>query len=357
MRAPSSQVTGSTCLRFKGNEAVRKGIAYCLYCTDLCGGVKVVFEHARHLNEAGIFAKVLSLTGYPHWLEYQVPFEQVDSWKAAEDYDLVVSTYFVLTLELWEMPGVRNRLVHFCQGFEGDYKEWQPMLDEIDRAYSLPLPIWSVSQSLTGKLARRYPGARIYTVGQGYDAGVFYPPLKPPGEPPVRVVLMGPYPVSIKEIPFGLRVMSELKGEFGERVETVRISPVDTRELEAKTYLADTYLWGLRPQEVAEVLRGSHVLFSPSNNGEGFGLPVLEAMACGCATCVSGIESYLSWDSPRDYALFFTVGGFQEAVEGLSRLVEDRGLRRALRRRGLQVSKRFSFHGVVDRIKAFLERY
>jgi glycosyltransferase involved in cell wall biosynthesis len=231
------------------------------------------------------------------------------------------------------------------------------MIEEIERAYLLPIPIWSVSDSLTMKLTRRFSSARIYTMGQGYDSSVFYPSREPAVEPPVKVVLMGPYHISVKEIPFGLKVFREVKKRFRLRIETIRISPVDTREVEERFYLADTYFWGLRPEEVAKVLRSSHILFSPSNNGEGFGLPVLEAMACGCATCVSEIESYLSWDSPADHAIFFPVGGFDDAVSGLSKLVENKGIRDVLGRKGIEVSRGFSFDRVVDRIKGFIEDF
>ena len=312
----------------------------------------------RHLNQRGIPATVFSLTtGYPQWVEYKIPFKQVDSWEGLEEFDIVVSTYFLLTLEFWEKHELRNKLVHFCQGFEGDYEEWQPYRKEIKEAYSLPLPIWTVSQSLTEKLKRLFPRAELHTVGQGFDPEVFFPPETPPFPSPVRVVLMGPYHTSIKEIPFGLRVLGEIKQQFGSGVETVRISPLDTREMEKEIYPADNYLVNLPPRQVAEVLRSSHILFSPSNNGEGFGLPVLEAMASGCATCVSSIESYLSWDEPRDYACFFPVGDHSLAVDRLSKLIEDKALRKALRDRGFEVCKRFSFDAVIERIEGFISSF
>ena len=80
-------------------------------------------------------------------------------------------------------------------------------------------------------------------------------------------------------------------------------------------------------------------------------------MACGCATCVSEIESYLSWDSPADHAIFFPVGGFDDAVSGLSKLVENKGIRDVLGRKGIEVSRGFSFDRVVDRIKGFIEDF
>ncbi len=317
----------------------------------------MVFEHVRHLNRKGIPAMVFSLTDYPKWIDYQVPFRQVDSWVELKEFDIVVSTYFLLTLEFWKTQELRDRLIHFCQGFEGDYKEWKPYEREIDEAYSLPLPIWTVSQSLTRKLRRKFPDATLHTIGQGFDPSVFFPPDAPPPGSPVRVVLMGPYNTSIKEIPFGLKVLKEIKNRFGPEVETIRISPLDTRGLEKEIYLADSYLVNLTPPQVAEVLRNSHILFSPSNNGEGFGLPVLEAMACGCATCVSSIDSYLSWGDTRDYALFFPVGDFSKAVEELFSLIEDAGLRKSIRSRGFQVCRGFSFERVVERIEQFVHGF
>lgn len=50
---------------------------------------------------------------------------------------------------------------------------------------------------------------------------------------------------------------------------------------------------GKTPQEVAELLRGAHI-FLATGFPEGFGLPPLEAMACGCI--VVGFSGMGSWD-------------------------------------------------------------
>ncbi len=334
-----------------------KRLAYVLWDTGLSGGTKVLLEHVRHLNRAGIPAVAFSKKDYPTWYPYSVPFVKVSSWKELEDYDYVIASFFLAVLELWEHPFLRHKLIHFSQGFEGEYEEAHPLFDLIRRAYTLPCPLWTVGEALAEKLKRHFPHLNPYVVGQGIDLSTFFPAPTPPPAPPVKVVLIGPLEISIKRIPWGLAVLKRLKEEFQEKVAIVRISPVDTRAQEETILSADYYFTFLTPEAVAEVLRQSHILFSPSSSAEGFGLPALEAMACGVATCLSAIESYTSWDKKKDYALFFPPEDQEMAFKQLCRLVTEERERQRLRRRGLEVSQKFSFSRVINRITTWCQKH
>jgi len=331
-----------------------KRLAYVIWNTGLSGGTKVLLEHVRYLNQKGVPAVAFSKDPYPSWYPYQVPFERIKKWDEIRGFDWIVVSYFLALLELWEYPTLRRRLIHFSQGFEGDYEEAKSVLDLVQKAYRLPCPVWAVSESLALRLKRLFPQMNPYVVGQGLDFNVFYPLKNHPPSPPVRIVLIGHWGISIKRIPWGLKILRQLKEEFNDQIETIRVSPVDTRAQEASIFLADRYLVALSPQEVAQVLRQSHVLFSPSTKAEGFGLPALEALACGVATCLSAIDSYLSWDHQTDYAAFFAPEDATGAYQQLKLLVLSAQERLKLRRRGLQVSRKFSFVRVIRRIEAWL---
>lgn len=317
----------------------------------------MIFQHAGLLNNMGIRAAVVSKEAYPDWFEHNVPFYRVKTWKEALDKaDFFIATYYGVLLDLWKFRSIRSRIIHFSQGIETEYEEAKPFLSEIISAYELPCPVWTISENLAGKLRARFPGKHVYVVGQPLDIANFYPPEAPPTETPIQVILPGPLEISIKGIRFGLEALKALKKECP-FVKTIRLSQADTSREEERIFRADEYHAALPPQEVGKLLRKGHVLFSPSLEGEGFGLPPLEAMACGTATCLSAISSYLSWDSPRDYALFFEPMNLDEAVSRLVQLATDAELRSFLGKRGLEVAKKFHPEQVGRRIVNFLEHY
>ena len=332
-------------------------LAYITLSTCLCGGNKIIFQHVQLLNKTGIKAVVISKEDYPEWIDYQVPFLKVNSWEQAiNKADFFIATFYSLVLELWNFHKIRNRLIHFSQGFEIEYEEAKSFSSSILEAYDLPCPLWTISENLTKKIKKNFPQKKIYTIGQPLDIKNFYPVKAKPPEPPIRLILLGPLNISIKGIQFGLKCLKILKQECP-FVEIIRISQVDTQEQEKDIICAEKYFTSLPPNQVGTLFRNSHILFSPSLEGEGFGLPPLEAMACGTATCLSAISSYLSWDSTKDYALFFEPLNIYDAVDKLKTLVNNRKIRDSISKRGLEVSKKFHPDSIAKQIYNFLQRF
>ncbi len=341
-------------------------IAYFLWCTGLSGGAKILFDHVRHLSKRGFKAEAVSLSDIEGWYGYPIPFKKVRDIGELNSYDLIVTSYYEAVNALWDNPLVdNNKIVHFCQGIEAEYKEALPFIKGIKRCYSLPLPIWTVGEWLSKKIIKRFsPPVSPYTIGQGIEFDHFFPPDPDShrrsyisDDTPIKVVFVAPFNISIKEVPFGLRVLRRLKERCKNSVEIIRVSSIDTADEEARIFRADKYLTGLLPLEVGALFRSSHILFSPSNDGEGFGLPVAEAMACSMACCVSSISSYTSWDKKDDYALFFPPHDEDKAFSMLYTLVCNPRLRVQLGKRGREVARQFSFSKVVKRIEKWFDNY
>jgi len=94
-------------------------------------------------------------------------------------------------------------------------------------------------------------------------------------------------------------------------------------------------------EELACAYSGALALVFPSLY-EGFGLPLVEAMACGCPLIVSGRTSLP--EVAGDAALYFDEPRSVEVVAAqLRRAVEDISLRQELSARGLAQSRRFDW--------------
>ncbi len=86
---------------------------------------------------------------------------------------------------------------------------------------------------------------------------------------------------------------------------------------------------------------------------EGFGLSVLEAMACGCAVACSDMMSLR--ELAGDAALYFAHDEAASMAEAISSLADDPEFRRQLRQRGLQRSTEFTWEHSARQLLTIFE--
>jgi len=110
-----------------------------------------------------------------------------------------------------------------------------------------------------------------------------------------------------------------------------------------------TYLTGVPDKELASLYRRAWVCAAPSTY-EGFGLPYLEAMACGVAVVATpnpGSREVLG----EDYSGLAEDGEFAPAI---MKLLADEARRRALEISGIRRAGEFSIDRMIDRYEALL---
>ena len=94
------------------------------------------------------------------------------------------------------------------------------------------------------------------------------------------------------------------------------------------------------PPELAPLLRGARALVLPSL-AEGFGLPAVEAMACGTPVIVSNVSALP--EVVGDAALLVDPLDVTALGEAIARVLSDDRLRKELSARGLERAARFSW--------------
>ncbi len=171
------------------------------------------------------------------------------------------------------------------------------------------------------------------------------------GRPP-RVAMMY-FPAEMKGPEVGLEALRQAKARVPE------LEAVVFGVLESPPEGLDWVSYRRLPSQdelVHDLYNGSR-LFLSSSAREGFGLPGLEAMACGCAlvTTDSG--------GPRDYAIdgvtarVAPVGDTAGLADRVVELVGDEAGRLELAQRGLAKAAEFTWTASAAALEAFLVRY
>jgi len=87
---------------------------------------------------------------------------------------------------------------------------------------------------------------------------------------------------------------------------------------------------------------------------EGFGLPLLEAMACGCAVVTTdskGIDDFAIADKT---CLKIPPQQPEAMAQAVKRLLKDHRLRSKLIKNGLKMAKKFTWDKSIDKLEHFL---
>ncbi len=332
-------------------------ITYLFESTTLWGGNKVGLEQAEALSEEGFDVTVLSKDSGPDWYPLKLPVTQVpyfDSTTIPES-DIVIGTYWPTVKAAYEAR--RGIPVHLCQGYEGSYKELYQKKAEIDSVYSLKIPKITVSPHLNRFLIEQF-NAETYYIGQMLNRDIFHPPKDLNNEEinPFKILIVGPFEVDCKNIPNALMGVALAKKRLPVQVKLIRVSQFPLSQKEKEIIEPDIYLFRIPHYEMGKIYRSANLFISTSKEAEGFGLPALEAMACGIPAILSNIPSYTAFDETLDYALFVEPSNPVALADAVIELFNNKSLREGLRERGLAVARKFTKKNVVERlIMAFKE--
>lgn len=327
-------------------------IAYLLESTELSGGVRVVLVQAEALARRGHRVTVVSAGPEPRWFSLsRARFERASfgQSRALAEADVRVATFWTTAASALE--GARGPVFHLSQGYEAAFSFYAARRAEIEAAYRLPTHKLAVSSALAARLEAAGHGP-VESVGQAFDAEGFAPgPERPPSDPPV-VLVVGPYAADVKGVDVAMAALAAWRRAGGRfLLRRVAVEPPAAEETEAA--LADEYHRALAPDRMPFAYRASDVFVGATRSEEGFGLPALEALACGLPCVLSDTPG--NREIAGDAALFFAEGDPEALAARLPEALAP-GFRERAREGGPRRVPLFDPAAVASRLEASFSR-
>jgi len=317
---------------------------------------------ARHVVVLDRMGTVPRFDGFTY--RRMIPFRYHDSLAQrvaleavcrAEHADLFISTYYTTTLMTRSLLYVYDMIPEVV-GFDLDQRPWREKRQAIERASAYV----AISDNTAQDLHRLYPatGSRPLKVAHNAVEPLFGPADGPRidalrrelGLPADYVVFVGPRDLHYKNAALVFDALPLLPAADLPALLCVGGHATLEAEFETRAAATTVRVATLTDAQLAAAYSGALALIYPSRY-EGFGLPILEAMACGCPVIACDNSSIA--EVAGDAAIYVPEDDPSALAAAVTRL---RGLsaREAYRARGFARVSRFDWKKTADDVERFI---
>lgn len=285
---------------------------------------KLIPEFARRMA-----AKALT-AWQPRWFALNSTIRKKAVFDAEDvaEHDVIVATAIMTSFFVNSLPEKCGKKAYFIQGLEN----WKVSLNVVYETYAMGMKNITVAKWLS-QIVDMYSKEPSICISNGINQDVFYV-RKPLEERPRHSIVFQYRDAPYKGCKYALETVRMLRERYPDLSVTV-ISNV-SKKPDLPGYF--TYVHNATSEEVARI-NNEAVIFICSSIKEGFGLPGLEAMACGCALVSTEYEGVLEYAVDGVNALLSPVEDSKAMADNVARLFEDDALLRRIVRGGISTAK------------------
>lgn len=322
-------------------------IIFVLNATSISGGIRTVFEQANDLRRRGFDVEVWSLEKQPTWFALDT---EVRWFRGYEDILLAlrsedaikVATWWETAEVVWLASVNHGIPVNYVQEFETWFYPDQPAIRAaVAASYRREFRTLTTASFQLGEL--RQIGVAATMISIGYDATVFRP-LDDVAREDDTVLAVG-RSFFQKNFEQTRRAWLSLGAERP-RLLLYGNEP-DLLEDERVEYV-------VRPtDDEINVLYNRASLFVQTSLHEGFGLPVLEAMAAGCPVITTDSHGNRDFCVPGENCVMVEHHDADGLARAIRDLLDDPSERARLGAAGIATAERYAWQAVMERIAAY----
>ena len=336
----------------------------------ISGGLKVIYQYSNYLSEKGhevvfyymgnqilknklpepirrICTKVI-VKFRPSWIKLNNKIKKVTVFEVNDntisDADVIIATEVRTALPVSKLSNKKGKKNYFIQGFEN----WILPEKEVISTYSLGMNNITISKWLSKKIDL-YAIKPSKCVPNYIDTDVFK-------------VINDIQCRKKHTIAFHYR-KSEVKG-CNYAIETVRILEKKYPDLEVFVVGVEEkprelpkscrYFLNISPQEISKI-NNNVMIFMCSSIQEGFGLPGLEAMACGCVLVSTQYEAVSEYAEDGKNALLSPIRDSESMAANIVTLFEDDEIRVKLAKNAAKTAEKYCIDNSANKFEKVLK--
>ena len=337
-------------LIYKNIEKDKLHITYVMTWTGICGGTKIILEHANRLISRGHKITLISHDQKPIWypisqkIEFiQVPWDEILCEKIPQ-CDLIVTTYW---REIYE--AIEQRIAPVIYFEQGDYHLFEPeKLDKrIEKFIKNQLKavnfVYTVSNYARQKLKERF-NKESTVIPNAINDKVFFYKEHVKNEIPT-ITIIGAEQSEFKRIKNILEAIQKIK-EKGYKVNLEWITPVEPLNYKEKCIVNPLQI------EIGNVLRRTDIYICASMY-ESFCLPVLEAMSCGATVITTNNGGNMDFVENGKNALIIEKDNIDDIVNKVELLLQNEKLRKELSKNAVMTSAQYNWENIITQIEEY----
>ena len=323
-------------------------IVYVLTHVGICGGTKIILEHVNNLILFNQHATIVSHYEKPVWLPIsndvnyiQVPFTQ-ELALGIPPCDVIVATYW---REVYEC--IAREIAPVVYFEQGDYHlfAWEDVCqrekDYIYKQYQLVPFIYTVSKGASEQISKIF-GRDSTIINNAIDNTIFHHGSVKKAKQDFTLMMIGSENNEFKGISDIMQAISLLE-ELRYRMKIVWVTP------DKPIHPMGSVFVNPKQSQIGDLLRESDI-FVCASHYESFSLPVLEAMASGCAVLTTKNKGVAEYAEDGKNCIMFHMKNPEDMTKKIIHVIENETLRKKIICEGLKTASQYTWDKIIPQI-------
>ncbi|WP_354025692.1 glycosyltransferase family 4 protein [Conyzicola nivalis] len=328
----------------------RRRVIYVLNATSVSGGIRTVFEQTNGLLERGFDVEVWSLEDQPTWVDLNVRVKKFNSYADLQvalrnEEAIKVATWWETAQVVWLASVNSGVPMYYVQEFETWFYPDDPSgKAAVAASYRKEFTQITIATYQQGELEEI--GSEALLIPSAYDKDKFH--LVDGVERDDNTVIAVGRSFFQKNFAMTEKAWKSM-GDDRPRLSLFGSEPdiVDDERVDYTVRPSDAEL---------NVLYNRATMFVQTSLHEGFGLPIIEAMAAGCPVITTDSHGNRGFCIDGVNCLMVEVGDSDGLAAAMRRLLDEPDLRERLRVAGLETAARHTWAVILDSFEALYER-